>query len=212
MLFRRGIGYAGIVVGLVGCSSESGGGDSGSMQGEMDSGGQDTAAKDSGAKMDAPNNDGSMDASMDASLDAVDDADGGAIDAGPDVLAAGPDVVDAAMDVFDGGVLMGTTVWIDPPMTTVKLNDTFTVHVAVTTLPKTRGAQAGIIFDPKILQCNKGSEGAFYKMWAMNNGASTFYIAGSCDNMKGVFSVAGVAILGGKPNDGPNGTGDFIDL
>lgn len=104
-----------------------------------------------------------------------------------------------------------TVMWVDPASTTVNNGHTFTIHVAITTIPETRGAQCGISFDPSILYCNSLTEGAFYSTWAAERGGSTFFIGGSIDNPSGTVNVAGVAILGGGPG-GPTGTDDYLDL
>src|SRR5262249_36075255 len=92
------------------------------------------------------------------------------------------------------------------------VGNTFSVDVILNVgAHQSRGAQAGLTFDPAVIHLTSVTEGSFYKDWATANGAGTLFISPVIDNVGGTVSVAGDAIVGG-PNQGPSGSGTLFTI
>jgi hypothetical protein len=106
-----------------------------------------------------------------------------------------------------------TTLKVSPSSPTVNAGETFDVLLRIDTDQMTWGMQAGLRFDPKLIEVVKIEEGDFYKTWAAANGAQTLIVPGkpTADNAKGVVPTMGITLLGtGAAGKGPSGSGTWL--
>lgn len=100
-------------------------------------------------------------------------------------------------------------VQIIAPTQTIAPNENFTITIDMDLLARSRGAQAGLSFNPAVMRCNSVEEGNFYRNWALANGASTMlFPAPVINNTLGTISTASVIILGGT--GAPLGQGSLM--
>jgi hypothetical protein len=63
------------------------------------------------------------------------------------------------------------------------------------------------------VQVDSVTEGYYYSDWVASDGAFTFYMAPTIDNVNGVIDNASVAVIGGNnPTSGPTGSGVVFDI
>lgn len=107
-----------------------------------------------------------------------------------------------------------TSVSLVPRTTKVKAGESFEVNVAIAADVVTRGAQAGLKFDPKLFEAdgqNPATEGTFYSSWALSNKAETVMIPCKQDNSNGRILAGAVAVMGGPDGSaGPTGKGNLL--
>jgi hypothetical protein len=108
---------------------------------------------------------------------------------------------------------------IQPATKSVQVGEAFTFDVVVTTDKPSRGAQAGIAYNPAVMSCEEVTEGSFYSDWAAGQGGSTLMVPSSptIDNAAGTVMVAGVAVTGAVAAanghaGGASGTGSLLTL
>ncbi|MDR3578022.1 MAG: cohesin domain-containing protein [Anaerolineaceae bacterium] len=108
-----------------------------------------------------------------------------------------------------------------PAVKEVAQGDTFTVDVVITTANASRGAMAGVTFDPTLLSCSSVDEGTFYKTWAQSKSGDTLeFPTGAIDNTNGKIGDTGITAqvpTSGIPDTtahlgGASGTGTFLTL
>ncbi|MEW6651721.1 MAG: cohesin domain-containing protein, partial [Chloroflexota bacterium] len=93
----------------------------------------------------------------------------------------------------------------------VQLNQTINFSIEISSDTPTRGAQVGLSFNPRLLNCISVSEGNFYKNWADAHGARTvFYPPSHIDNIYGQMDAAVVSIIGGT--GGATGSGSLLSI
>jgi hypothetical protein len=102
-------------------------------------------------------------------------------------------------------------VWISPATTDIQVGQSFTVAIMLDTHNKaSRGAWAGLQYNPKLLHANWIKEGDFYRSWARSHNASTvLFPAPFIINRIGLITAGQVVIRGGK-TDGPAGSGSLF--
>ena len=99
-----------------------------------------------------------------------------------------------------------TTVSVEPPTTTVAaINETFVINITVSSVTDLFGWQAGMTFNPDVLECLSFVEGPFLK-----TGGTTLWAPGSIDNTNGIIYPYGATLTGaGTPVSG-NGTLAYV--
>jgi hypothetical protein len=101
-----------------------------------------------------------------------------------------------------------TSVQLSPSTLALKPGQSFEVEIMLTTAYVTRGTQFGLSYDPRLIEITKIDEGEYYRVWAMQNKASTIMAPGvTIDAERGLVRPFGVVVLGGTPTAGPNGRG-----
>ena len=109
------------------------------------------------------------------------------------------------------GKMTNTTLSASLANASVNAGDAFDFSLAISTDTPTRGFQAQVSFDPKLMEVSACDEGNFYKDWASSNNASTAMIPGPTpDNSKGVIPLFAVIITGGTTGQGPQGDGTLV--
>jgi hypothetical protein len=104
-------------------------------------------------------------------------------------------------------------IYVYPATQTVDPGDSFTISINVGMATMNRGAQCDIYFDPALVQVDSVTEGYYYSDWVASDGAFTFYMAPTIDNVNGVIDNASVAVIGGNnPTSGPTGSGVVFDI
>ncbi len=107
--------------------------------------------------------------------------------------------------------ITNTTLSVSLANASVNAGDAFDFSLNVSTDTPTRGFQAQVNFDPKLMEVSACDEGSFYKDWANANNASTAMIPGpSPDNSKGVIPLFAVIVTGGTSGQGPFGDGTLV--
>lgn len=96
-----------------------------------------------------------------------------------------------------------TTVSIQASPASVSVGDTFTVNVNITDVTDLLGFGFDLNFDPTILSAQSVNEGAF-----LPSGGTTFFIAGSIDNVGGSIANNGDSLVG--PIPGVSGSGTLL--
>jgi hypothetical protein len=86
-----------------------------------------------------------------------------------------------------------TTVYISAPTTKVTVGKTITVNITVSAVSNLEGWQAGMTFNPIVLQCLSVQEGSFLKQ-----GGSTLWVQGAIDNASGIVHYSGCALCRGS--------------
>jgi hypothetical protein len=96
-----------------------------------------------------------------------------------------------------------------PSAATINAGDSFDLAVQITINSPTCDAQAGLSFDPKLVEVTGVTEGDFYKNYATAQNITTFMMPQNpqADNSAGNLPFTGVALIGGKC--GPTGTGNL---
>jgi hypothetical protein len=108
---------------------------------------------------------------------------------------------------------MPTSVKLSPDALAVKPGESFEVNVWLTTAYTTRGAQFGLSYDPRLIEVTGVVEGEYYRTWAMRNKASTGLVPKvMIDPERGLVRPFAIAVLGGPPTDGPNGSGSLATV
>jgi molybdopterin-binding protein len=79
---------------------------------------------------------------------------------------------------------MNTQVTVTPSTTAVLAGGTFTVTIAINPAVAISGAQMNLIFNPKAVQAVSVAEGGLFKQ----GGLSTFFMAGTIDNVNGAVN------------------------
>ena len=109
-------------------------------------------------------------------------------------------------------IIANITLAVSIDKQTVQPGEAFDVVVKITSDQPSRGAQAALKFDPKLVDVVGVVEGDYYKTWALANGGSTVMMPSTPapDNAQGLTRSVGVAILGGKVGDGATGSGTML--
>jgi len=96
----------------------------------------------------------------------------------------------------------------------VQPGDAFDVNITIKSDTPSRGAQAEIAFDPKLIQVVSVAQGDYYKNWAQaNHGNSVLQPPKpAIDNDKGLVALMGVVLIGGTVGQGPTGSGTLLVL
>lgn len=120
-----------------------------------------------------------------------------------------PSIVHAATDIPQK--MSNTLLALKAPAGPVKPGDTFDVAIELTSDTPSRGAQAVLHFDPKLVEVVGVTEGTFYKDWAQQNDASTILLPAkpTADNQQGIVPTIAVALLGSM-GQGPVGSGTLL--
>ena len=84
-----------------------------------------------------------------------------------------------------------TTVYVSPPTTTATVGQTITIYIAVSAVNNLWGWQAGMTFNPNVLECLSFEEGPFLKQ-----GGTTLWQPGTIDNMIGIITYYGCTLTG----------------
>ena len=94
----------------------------------------------------------------------------------------------------------------------LRAGEVFEIAVKITSDTQTRAAQAGLKFDPTLVEVLGVVEGSYYRNWALANGGSTVLFPSSAmpDNAKGLTAPVGVSLMGGRFGAGPAGSGTLI--
>jgi len=90
-----------------------------------------------------------------------------------------------------------TTIYLDPPTvngTAIGVNNTVTVNIRIRDAPNIQGWQAGMIFNPDLLECMGFEEGEFLKRFQGPQG--TYFVNGTIDNAAGVITAYACTLLG----------------
>jgi hypothetical protein len=106
-----------------------------------------------------------------------------------------------------------TTLTIAPSSATVNPGESFDLMLQIATDQMTFAMQAGLAYDPKLVEVLSVKEGDFYKAWAAANGAQTLMVPGKVtpDNENGQMTVVGVSLLGQDvAGKGPSGNGTWL--
>jgi hypothetical protein len=107
-----------------------------------------------------------------------------------------------------GGVSMMS---INPLTRTIAPGENFTFTIDLRLQEPSRGAQAGLSFNPAVIQCTSVQEGDFYSAWAAANGAiSQVFPSPVINNTLGTISSSSVILLGGT--GGPSGYGSLFTV
>jgi len=96
-----------------------------------------------------------------------------------------------------------TTVYISPPTTTAAVGQTITVYIDVSGVSNLWGWQAGMTFNPNVLECLSVEEGPFLKQ----GGMSTLWVPGAVNNTDGIITFCGCALCRGSTP--ASGSGDM---
>jgi len=86
-----------------------------------------------------------------------------------------------------------TTVYISPPTTTATVSQTITVYIAVSAVNNLWGWQAGMSFNPNVLQCLSFEQDEFLK-----RGGTTLWQPGTIDNTNGKITAHGCTLTTGS--------------
>lgn len=78
-----------------------------------------------------------------------------------------------------------TTVYISPPTIMANVGQTITVYIFVSSVSDLWGWQAGMTFNPNVLECRSFEESPF-----LQQGGTTFYVEGIIDNTNGIISFS----------------------
>ncbi|MGB8214462.1 MAG: cohesin domain-containing protein [Anaerolineales bacterium] len=93
----------------------------------------------------------------------------------------------------------------------VNPGDSFDITMNISTDTPTRGMQAALHFNPKLVEIDGFTEGTFYKTWAQANNASTAVIPNPTpDNQNGIIPQFAITVLGGTNGTGPTGSGTLF--
>jgi hypothetical protein len=95
---------------------------------------------------------------------------------------------------------LAATVKVDPAASIKQVGDTFSVNISGDALSGLYAFQWSIGYNPAILQMVDVTEGAF-----LPTGGSTFFIAGTIDNVGGIAKFVGNTLIGAIP--GVSGSG-----
>jgi hypothetical protein len=103
---------------------------------------------------------------------------------------------------------MPTSVKLSPDALAVKPGQSFEADVWLTTAYTTRGTQFGLSYDPRLIEVTNVVEREYYRTWAIRNKASTGLVPKVViDANRGQVMPFAIIVLGGRPADGPNGSG-----
>jgi len=126
------------------------------------------------------------------------------------VIKAVADVVPGEVDIADNTYVDGTvsvirpTVSIDPPSIIgppPNITETFDVNITISNVVDLYSWQAGLVFNPNVLEALSFIEGPFLKQ-----GSTTIFVDGTIDNMAGVITYYACSISGNVPGVTGNGT------
>ena len=99
----------------------------------------------------------------------------------------------------------GTGFTFSTDTTSVRVGDTFTVHINAEKVTDLSGWQFDLTFDPNVLEAIKVNEGGFLK----RGGGTTFFQRGTVDNAAGEISDMSAALISKK---GITGTGRLLSV
>jgi hypothetical protein len=108
------------------------------------------------------------------------------------------------------GDLAGTTLWIDPPETTLPVSNTFTVDVMVSDVTDLYGVELEITFDPNLVEVVDADPGtAGIQIQPGGCPSPDFVVLNSADNTTGTISYAATSI---SPSPPCNGSGVIASI
>jgi hypothetical protein len=93
-----------------------------------------------------------------------------------------------------------TTVYVSPPTTTATVGQTITIYIAVSDVNNLWGWQAGMTFNPSVIECLSFEEGSFLKQ-----GNTTLWQPGTIDNTNGIITYYGCTLTAGSTPVNGNG-------
>ena len=99
----------------------------------------------------------------------------------------------------------GTGFTFSTDVTSVRVNDTFTVHIGAEKVTNLAGWQFDIAFDPEVLEAVEVSEGDFLK----TDDGTTFFQRGTIDNTVGKITGLSAALISA---DGITGSGSLLSV
>ena len=99
----------------------------------------------------------------------------------------------------------GTGFTFSTDVTSVRVNDTFTVHISAEKVTDLAGWQFDVEFDPEVLEAVEAREGDFLK----TGGGTTFFQQGTIDNTVGKITGLSAALISA---DGITGSGSLLSV
>jgi hypothetical protein len=99
---------------------------------------------------------------------------------------------------------VSTSINITPSQTVVSPNQKFTVSINLESTDQLAGGQFNLSFNPAVMLIDSEIEGTFFKQ----SGNSTYYMAGSIDNMLGTVKNTAIAIT--TPGGSSTGSGTMV--
>ena len=102
-------------------------------------------------------------------------------------------------------VFPGTGFMFSTDVTSVRVNDTFTVHISAEKVTDLAGWQFDVEFDPEVLEAVEVREGDFLK----TDGGTTFFQQGTIDNTVGKITGLSAALISA---DGITGSGSLLSV